>query len=515
MGRDALTATLWICALAPVGVAQSECVAFLEEAAYPVTDFIHHVAHADLNDDGHEDLVLSGPQRKVRVFLGNGDGSFVALPEFEIPALVSNDQIRGSELGDLNGDAVPDLVLSVENIPEGYLYVAFGVGDGSFGVGATYDTRPAPSDILILDLNADGAPDLVSANFLSDGFSVLLGVGDGSFQRARLFATRNGPFHVVEIDLNSDAIPDLIVLNHFSGKFSLHRGVGDGSFVDGGVLLHDFQVQLLVGDTNGDGLDDVVTTSMVGNERKITVYAGLGAGQFAPALMSATTPHSHRDNTALLDFDGDGRLDLVVSSDTSTHTFLGSGDGTFAPALVHDEELTWLRVLTAADWNGDGMPDLAIVRWVPGTLRILLQAAVGAESYCSTSPNSVGPGARIAATGSFHVEDDDLRLTATGLPPLEPCLFFCGDLEDQVPFEGGTLCVGSTHGLYRILPPRTSSAAGVVTAHLDLTLRPFDEEWSTVLPGSAWSFQCWYRDAAAALGSRINLSDAVRVQFCR
>ena len=514
MRREALTATLWIFALAPLGAAQSECVAFVDLDSHP-TD-AHQLEHADLNGDGFQDLLLGTPGpagRTVQVLLGNGDGSFAALPPYVMPNIGSTDQIFGLGTGDLDGDAVPDLVICVDNITNGYFYVALGVGDGSFGPGSTFVTRQTPTDVLIRDLNADGAPDLLAVNFKADGVSVLLGVGDGSFGPATLYPTRNGPHTLAEIDLNGDAALDLIVAHSFSEKFALLVGVGDGSFLDGGVLPHDFQLTLAVGDTNGDGIDDLVTTKFVLGELKLAVFLGEGGGQFAPVLLSQPTPWMHARNSELLDIDGDGQLDIAVVRDSEVYIFLGVGDGSFAPAMIL-EGGERQRGIDAGDWNGDGMPDLALLDWLPGKLRILLQSAVGAEAYCSTSPNSAGPGALITAAGSFHVEDDDLNLTVTGLPANQPGLFFCGDLVDAVPFEGGTLCVGSTHGLYRLPPPVSSSAAGTVTRAVSLEQRPFDEEWSTVLPGSSWSFQYWYRDAAAPVSSRINLSDAVRVQFC-
>ena len=55
----------------------------------------------------------------------------------------------------------------------------------------------------VADLNGDGIPDIVTANYGSDTVSVLLGTGDGTFQPAQSFAAGNGPASVAVADLNA------------------------------------------------------------------------------------------------------------------------------------------------------------------------------------------------------------------------------------------------------------------------------------------------------------------------
>jgi hypothetical protein len=73
----------------------------------------------------------------------------------------------------------------------------------------------------------------------------------------------------------------------------------------------------------------------------------------------------------LVDFDGDGRLDLISGSTSNDraafHVFRRKKDGSWAPRRrfeVTPEDkvgnLVGTTFLTAADWNGDGVPDLLI-----------------------------------------------------------------------------------------------------------------------------------------------------------
>lgn len=56
-----------------------------------------------------------------------------------------------------------------------------GLGDGTFESQQTFETGSFPRAVAVGDLNADGAPDLVTANVFSDDVWVLFGNGDGTF----------------------------------------------------------------------------------------------------------------------------------------------------------------------------------------------------------------------------------------------------------------------------------------------------------------------------------------------
>ena len=72
-----------------------------------------------------------------------------------------------------------------------------------------------PTSVVVADLNNDGTLDLVTASQSSSNVSVLLGNGDGTFPAQQTFSTGAGssPRSVAVADLNADGAPDLVTAN--------------------------------------------------------------------------------------------------------------------------------------------------------------------------------------------------------------------------------------------------------------------------------------------------------------
>ncbi|MDP6539755.1 MAG: S8 family serine peptidase [Planctomycetota bacterium] len=131
----------------------------------------------------------------------------------------------------------------------------------------------------------------------------------------------------------------------------------------------------------------------------------------------------------------------------------------------------------------------------------------GANNYCISEPNSSGSAGEISATGSFVVGDNDLHLSAFGVAPSQPGLFYYGPNQVQFPFGNGFRCVGGT--VVR-LPVINSDFAGDAAYDPDLTNLPPNGQ---ITPGSTWNFQYWFRDPVAG-GANFDFTDGVEIHFC-
>lgn len=139
--------------------------------------------------------------------------------------------------------------------------------------------------------------------------------------------------------------------------------------------------------------------------------------------------------------------------------------------------------------------------------------AVG-DVYCDPAvANSTGFPARLLAEGSIIASDNELVISAAGLPSSAACLLF--NSPTQAFFPGlaggqGTLCMGGPFGRY-INSAQVSNAVGRATYPLNLKLTPTPTGVVQTVAGDVWNFQVWYRDANP--GTTSNLTDAVSITF--
>jgi hypothetical protein len=164
------------------------------------------------------------------------------------------------------------------------------------------------------------------------------------------------------------------------------------------------------------------------------------------------------------------------------------------------------------DCNTDGIPDSCQILENPlldlDGNGVIDTCECSVFTYCSTSPNTVGPGARIGMGGSPFISSNNLVLIADDVPTNQFGIFYYGPLQNEVLFGSGYRCVG---GSTRRLPVVNSGSLGVAAYYLDLLNQPSHSH--QINSGDTWNFQYWYRDPSDG-GAGFNLSDGLSVTFC-
>ena len=166
----------------------------------------------------------------------------------------------------------------------------------------------APTGLTVADFNNDGRADLAVANDSDPAtVSVLLGNGNGTFAPPIPFGTDSSSPRLATADFDADGNADLVVADYY-GSGSVLLGTGTGSFAQEVRHPGVGTSQVEVGDVNGDGRIDVIST---GNDT-LWVLVGNGDGTFQPAV--GYPAGDHAGAMAIADFNGDGGTDIAVTN---------------------------------------------------------------------------------------------------------------------------------------------------------------------------------------------------------
>ncbi len=301
----------------------------------------------DINGDGIPDVVITGTDSvtgvtEFGVMLADGtDG------KFDAPIFTRASVGPGAEmvLGDFNGDKKVDLVLFGEPIT-----FFPGNGNGTFGSPVSSTVNYGGSGCsATADFNKDGKLDITS------GSEVVLGNGNGTFQAP--IAVVNGRCDVAVGDFNNDGIPDLVTGDAQNGtQVRVFLGDGTGDFKtsttyqtgnDAGVITGALAVDFFSGGTDQD---IAVSNVQSGN---VTMLLGNGTGAFTVGKSFAVATGGILSG----DFNGDKKIDLAVQFQRGISVLLGNGNGTFVAQMAQNVPRT-LGTIHLGNFTASGKASL-------------------------------------------------------------------------------------------------------------------------------------------------------------
>ena len=290
------------------------------------------------------------------LYENRGDGSFRDVSEAAGVGLRTGKGL-GVLAADLVGDPLPDLYVANDTVPN-FLFENLGglrFRERGLPAGVAYDgdgNALAGMGVAAADIESDGDLDLFVTNFQGEANNLYVADRHGVFRDVSFLSGVGRPsldwlgFGAVFADLDNDAAPDLCIAN--------------GHVLDNAPVLY-------------PGTD---------YRQRDVCFRNLG-GSFQPVVLEG--PPAVGRGLAAVDFDGDGRLDLVVSRSGGSPALLRNG-GDPAPRAV-------LRLVGRVS-NRDGVGAEVVVERGGRRRRSVVTAG---SSYLSSGAREVwiglGPGA--------------------------------------------------------------------------------------------------------------------------
>jgi hypothetical protein len=215
----------------------------------------------------------------------------------------------------------------------------------------------------------------------------------------------NAPYFVRVGDFNGDRHLDVAVPNQGDGTLSVLFGDGTGALVNASgspYAVGSAPCSEAIGDFNGDGLADIAV--MNSGPGSISLLLGSAAGGLtaAPGSPFALGAQSNQScGPAAGDINGDGKLDLVAPVGGALRILFGDGHGSLAQTSSGYVSGT-LQVATLADFNRDGLLDVAATNYTGNTVSVYLGDGHGGLTSGSGSPWPIGSSAAGLVTGDFN-----------------------------------------------------------------------------------------------------------------
>lgn len=322
---------------------------------------------------------------------------------------------------DVDGDRQLDVVAVFGSVLPARLVVLRGTGGGQLAPALSYQFEDTLPLMTTLVRRRGMAPDLVvwgsAASSAQAATLDVLNVTDQGVTRRLAYtldASANGTQGqqaMVAHDVNGDGVEDVLVAAAgpalLGGRLHVLHGAADGTFQDQPARLADDGqfTQAAFGDFNGDGRLDVVVTDFAAG--KTRVFQAQADGAYRPSVEMEWGIYRDEPTAVITgDFDHDGDTDIRSLHESCYDVYYrNQGDGTFDSAVVYHTQLDPTFRVAAGDRDDDGNLELMITGYTTTVDRLTLgpDGKVQREELVSL------PGSATAAYTDVPVAAGDLN----------------------------------------------------------------------------------------------------------
>lgn len=256
----------------------------------------------DLDGQGYEDIVLSNSESTTEILINNGAGMFNWHSQMFPAELV--------EIGEVTNDQTPDIVFATDRLGVRTTGI-MNFDPVAETMSISYETplQTSPAAIALGDIQGDGLADYAVAG-ASD---LTMRVWNGSGFTTTPFALTNDVSALLITPLGTTPESDIALsVGNVGGGIRLIEGMSGGTFGAPSVAFNAVTTTSVVhADFNGDGLEDLFSVSANG----LHLLLGSPRGDFFPATYGnehSALPEADIGKAVAADFNGDGRPDVAI-----------------------------------------------------------------------------------------------------------------------------------------------------------------------------------------------------------
>ena len=293
-------------------------------ALYLVHFYPEHALIGDLTNDKISDIICYGKLSSgISVLQGKGNGKF---NPFKI--LFENIPVSDCALIALNGDNIPDI--AIHNWLTNETTIHLGLGRFKFSEQTVLSFSQDTVQTLFADFNNDAIADIAVLSIQNNTVQILDGDGLGNFSFAQSVPLYALSYRIAQGSFSRLLFRDIVIHQNAQNTFSVLLNRTDGTFYDEIVYGSPLpSAELLTGDLNGDGADDIL---LIDGQKQL--YAILWNSKDLPGRNAVDRQYAvglNPTNVFVSDLTNDGNDDIIVNNNgSSTISILISRGNTFA-----------------------------------------------------------------------------------------------------------------------------------------------------------------------------------------
>lgn len=339
------------------------------------------VAFLDFNNDGFEDIYLSGGALPDKLYENQGNGTFLDVSASTGINQFDHVHTMGIACGDFDNDGYIDIFLSTKR--EDRCYILWNNHGESFqlnGIQAGLREKFYGSSVAPGDYNLDGNLDILVGNYDPGPPGDLLyhNNGDRSFTHVGSILGTHGEGTALAMafsDIDGDSDPDILIANDFGYDFLpnklLANNYPEPGFTDVSVAASwDLKINsmgIAIGDYDSDGDLDYYISDF--NDNYLLTNSGAQKFNENALERNAANAESTSWGVAFLDYNNDMEPDLFVANGDFTPDPFDPSNKLYQGRNGYFEDLSELlrvdsdftsRGVALGDFNNDGSQDLLV-----------------------------------------------------------------------------------------------------------------------------------------------------------